>query len=118
PERRVELSVPIHVLRDTCDIVQQRYTGQGFGFGSLFFVVLLLANIRGIVLSARWLKTAADAIPRLNATLGDRPSDSLPMFLWPKTKYLLYVLATVEIGILLTSLSEWLRAPVFLFVHS
>ena len=85
-------------------IVLQRYTGQGFGLVRVIFLVLLLANIRGISLSARWPNEDADSVPRLNVTLGDKLSDSMPKLLWPKTKYLLYVLTMMEIGILVVSL--------------
>jgi hypothetical protein len=41
---------------------------------------------------------------RLNQTIGDKLSDQLPMFLWPKLRFVFYVLAAVEIGLLLLSL--------------
>jgi hypothetical protein len=63
----------------------------------------LLANIRGMILSARWPKPDV-AIDRLNQTWGDRLSDALPSFLWPKTRILCYVLASVEILFLLIAL--------------
>jgi hypothetical protein len=82
----------------------QRYTGQGFGVIRLIFLALLLANIRGMLLSARWPKTDLDSVPRLNVTLGDKLSDSMPTFLWPKTRYILYVFAVLEIAILVIGL--------------
>ena len=85
-------------------LVLQRYTGQGFGVVRLIFLALLLANIRGMLLLARWTKTDVDSVPRLNITLGDKLSDSMPTFLWPKAKYILYVFATIEIAILVISL--------------
>jgi hypothetical protein len=41
---------------------------------------------------------------RLNQTIGDKLSDQLPMFLWPKLRFVFYVLAAVEIGLLLVAL--------------
>jgi hypothetical protein len=84
-------------------LVLQRYTGQGFGVVRLIFLALLLANIRGMFLSARW-PTDLHSLPRLNVTLGDKLSDSMPTFLWPKTKYVLYVFAAIEIAMLVMSL--------------
>jgi hypothetical protein len=66
-------------------LVLQRHTGQGFGVIRLIFLALLLANIRGMLLSARWPKMDRDSVPRLDVTLGDKLSDSMPTFLWPKT---------------------------------
>src|SRR2546427_1257975 len=42
-------------------LVLQRYTGQGFGIVRLIFLALLLANIRGMLLLARWPKTDVDS---------------------------------------------------------
>lgn len=83
----------------------QRYTGNGFGVARIIFLALLFANIRGNWLSARW-EGQSSTIPstRLNQTLGDKLSDQLPAFLWPKGQFVFYVLALVEIGLLLLSL--------------
>ena len=87
-------------------LVLQRYTGQGFGLVRLIFLALLLANIRGMLLSARWPNSdSSDARAlRLNQTQGDKLSDMLPSFLWPKTRLILYVFAAIEIALLVVSL--------------
>src|SRR5947209_9001525 len=84
-------------------LVLQRYTGNGFGIVRIIFLALLFANIRGNWLSARWaLKQQSSVTPiRLNQTLGDKLSDQLPIFLWPKVKVIFYLLASLEIGLLL-----------------
>jgi hypothetical protein len=72
----------------------------------IIFLALLFANIRGNWLAARWVTDPQSALPpsRLNQTLSDKLSDQLPMFLWPKARFFFYVLASVEIGLLLLSL--------------
>ena len=87
-------------------LVLQRFTGNGFGIVRIIFLALLFANIRGNWLSARW---AAEQQPvtsstRLNETLGDKMADQLPIWLWPKVRIVFYVIAGVEIALLLLSL--------------
>ena len=81
-------------------LVLQRYTGSGFGVVRVIFLALLFANIRGNWLSTRWLKAArTDIVPaRQKATLSDRLADQLPTFLWPKVRFIFYLLALAEIG--------------------
>jgi hypothetical protein len=87
-------------------LVLQRYTGSGFGIVRIIFLALLFANIRGNWLAAHWVTDPQSALPpsRLNQTLGDKLSDQLPIFLWPKAKFVFYLMASVEIGLLLFSL--------------
>jgi hypothetical protein len=87
-------------------LVLQRYSGNGFGIVRIIFLALLFANIRGNWLSARWATDQPSSVPStpLNRTLGDKLSDQLPMFLWPKVKFVFYVLTVVETGLLLVSL--------------
>jgi hypothetical protein len=81
-------------------LVLQRYTGSGFGVVRVIFLALLFANIRGNWLSARWLRDSRiDIVPaRQNATISDKLADQLPTFLWPKVRFIFYLLALVEIG--------------------
>jgi len=87
-------------------LVMQRYTGNGFGILRIVFLALLFANIRGNWLSARWAREQPSPIPptRLNETLGDKLADQLPTWLWPKVRFVFYVIAGLEIGLLLLSL--------------
>ena len=83
--------------------VMQRYTGAGFGVLRILLQVLLFANVRGIWLAARW---PADSEARfisqpLNDTLGDKVTNLLPALLWPKLRYVFYVLAVLENAALL-----------------
>ena len=86
-------------------MVLQRYTGNGFNVARIIFLALLLSNIRGNWLSAKWANER-QSMPstRLNQTLGDKISDQLPMFLWPKGRFLFYLLAAAEILFLLIAL--------------
>src|SRR5579862_7227654 len=86
-------------------MVMQRYTGSGFGIVPIIFLALLFATIRGSWLAAGWEQNLEDAAPvRLNQTFGDKIADQLPKFLWPKARYVFYVLAWLEISLLLVSL--------------
>jgi hypothetical protein len=93
-------------------LVLQRYTGNGFGIGRIIFLALLLANIRGNWLSARWDRDPQLCPARLNQTLGDKLADQLPTFLWPKVRYVFYVLAVLELALLLFALFAPQPAPV------
>lgn len=77
----------------------------GLGVVRIIFLALLLANARGIWLSYRWERSAAEPPPvRLAQTLADKLSDQLPTFLWPKTRVLFYVFATIEVGAMMALL--------------
>lgn len=87
-------------------MVLQRYTGNGFGVVRIIFLALLFANVRGNWLSARWVKDPEDDwVPiRLNQTLTDKLADQMPTWLWPKARFVFYVLAGLEIAALLLAL--------------
>lgn len=78
-------------------------SGQGFSIVRIIFLALLLANVRGIWLAASWTKSETDPPPvRLNETWRDKLSDQLPQVLWPKTRWVFYILAALEaVGLLL-----------------
>lgn len=86
-------------------LVLQRYGG-GFGIVRIIFLALLFANIRGNWLSARWAteQNWGGSSARLNQTLGDKLADQLPTWVWPKVRIVFYVIAGIEIGLLLLSL--------------
>jgi len=87
-------------------LVMQRFQGNGFGVVRIILLALLLANIRGLWLSKRWEASAGLSAPpaRLHDTIADKLANSLPPLLWPRLRYLFYVLAFVEIAALLWSL--------------
>ena len=77
----------------------------GFNVVRLIFLALLLANVRGIWLSASWAPDPSEPpLFRLNETWRDKLADQLPQWLWPKTKILFFVLAGVEMLLLALAL--------------
>lgn len=79
-------------------LVAQRATGMGFGIVSIIILALLAANVRGIWLSSKWKPDEEMAPPvRLDRTLADKLSDQWPAVLWPKIRYLQYVIAALMI---------------------
>ena len=69
------------------------------------FLALLLANIRGTWLSATWRPLATEPPPvPLTKTIWDKFSGTLPIYVWPAGRWVFYVLAVVEILILLAAL--------------
>ena len=67
------------------------------GFLSLAAAVLLIANIRGRWIAARWAKRGdPDAFPeRMRETLKDRIVDQMPARVWPKAKAPFFCIAGV-----------------------
>ena len=91
--------------------VLQKYTGQGFGIPRLIFLALLLANVRGIWLSATWTVAGPEESPvRLSETWRDKLSDQVPALVWPKAKFIFYVVALVEFAVLLLELFPFVPA--------
>lgn len=92
-------------------MVAQRATGMGFGLVTLIILALLAANMRGIWQSSQWKRDDEIAPPeRLNQTLADKLSDQMPAVIWPKIRYLQYVVAAFMI---LGSLIALLMPPSF-----
>ena len=81
-----------------------KYAGHGVVSDLLhaIFLGLLFANIRGTFLSAKWRADATEPPPvRMTATLTDRLADQLPIHVWPVGQWFFYVLAFLEIWLLL-----------------
>jgi hypothetical protein len=75
------------------------------GILNILWLALLLANVRATWLAARWRATSTEPPPmRMNQTLGDKLSDSLPERIWPAAAFLFYPLALVLFGLLLVAL--------------
>jgi hypothetical protein len=70
---------------------------QGFGVLRILFIAVLLANVRGIWISAAWPEPEPDPHPLTAPSLFDRMSDRLPGILWPRTAWLFYILAALEV---------------------
>jgi hypothetical protein len=72
-------------------------------------IAILLANLRGTWLASKWEPGSMEAEPppRLAETFGDKLSDQLPTWLWPKIRYFFYVygfiiLVLTTAGVLIT----------------
>lgn len=62
----------------------------------LIFLALLLANLRGIWLSASFQPSESDPPPvRLNETWRDKLADQWPAAIWPWGRYVFCVLAAL-----------------------
>jgi hypothetical protein len=59
----------------------------------VLFLALLFSNARATWTASRWQADSEEAAlpPRLGETWGDKFADKLPMWLWPKIRYLYYV---------------------------
>jgi len=69
-------------------IVLQRYSGNGFSILKIIGLGLLFANVRGNWLSARWVEERKEPPPvPLDDTFFDKLGGRLPIFLWPRTRY-------------------------------
>ncbi|HEV2688810.1 MAG TPA: hypothetical protein VGV35_09655 [Bryobacteraceae bacterium] len=98
-------AVTVFVAYLLSGLVLQRSTGGGFGILRIVALALLLANVRGTWLSASWRREATEPPPvPLNETFWDKLSDRLPIVLWPKTRWLFYVLAVLENVLLMVAL--------------
>jgi hypothetical protein len=100
-QRSLAASVVVFTAYLAAAVAAQLTRGSGFGVMTIIFLALLLANIRGIWLSAKWTpENDLPSVPRLNETFFDKLSGRWPEVLWPKAKWLFAVLATLEfIGI-------------------
>jgi hypothetical protein len=90
-------------LLDT--VVLQKETGQGLGVVRIIFLALLLANVRGIWISASWQPSESDPPPaKLNENWRDKLVDQWPAAIWPWGRFVFYAAGVVEIGLLALSL--------------
>jgi len=60
-------------------------------------VVLLIANIRGTQIAARWAKTGDPEVfpERMRETWRDRLVDQMPALIWPKTRVVFFGVAAI-----------------------
>lgn len=73
-----------------------------FSILAFLFAGLLLANVRGTWLAAKWKDRADELPPRLNETIADKLCDQLPPRVWPWARWVFYPLTALELlGVLL-----------------
>ena len=63
------------------------------GIVRVLFAALLLSNLRATWIASRWTPGSEESIlpPRFNETWTDKFADTLPAWLWPKTRILYYI---------------------------
>jgi len=73
----------------------------------IIFIAILLSNLRATWIAARWKPESEEAIlpPRLNETMGDKLSDALPVWLWPKVRILYYIFSAGLLAMMLLGLT-------------
>jgi hypothetical protein len=78
---------------------------QGFGIVRIICLGLLLSNVRGTFLAARWAvsKTEPPPTPR-SGTFGEWFTDVMPRKVWPIGQFVFYILAAIEFFGLLSAL--------------
>ena len=79
------------------DVALQLRAQQGFGIVRIIFIAVLLANVRGIWLSASWPEPVPEPDAPAPLTFFDWISDRLPFFLSPRMAWLFYILAALEL---------------------
>ena len=80
-------------------------THAGVGVLDVVALALLLATVRGTWQAAKWQSVEGEPPTlRLNETLKDKFSDRMPEVVWPKARILFYVLAGIELLLLLLGL--------------
>ena len=80
----------------------------GIGVLSVITLALLLANVRGTWLAARWRAASTEPPPmRISQTLGDRISSQLPPQVWPVGRWMFYVLAAMLTGLLVMGMVQF-----------
>lgn len=72
----------------------------------VIFIAILLSNLRATWIAAGWKPESEEAIlpPRLNETVGDKLSDVLPVWLWPKVRVVYYVFSGGLFAVMLLGL--------------
>lgn len=82
------------------------FFSSGFGILRIVGVALLLANVRGTWLSARWRSSQTEPPPvPLNTTIGDKLADRLPIVIWPWARFVYYAAAATEIILVIVALA-------------
>lgn len=66
------------------------------GILSFFIVLLLIGNIRGCHIAAKWSRLDPESMPlRMNETWRDKLVDQMPARVWPKARIAYYVIASL-----------------------
>jgi hypothetical protein len=97
-QRSLAASIAVFVVYSADKIALWRLAWTSFSLIGMIIIALLLANVRGILISSEWAKqNELPHVDRLNQTFLDKLSGHWPELLWPKTKYLFALLAVIEL---------------------
>lgn len=69
----------------------------GISLLRIFFLALLLSNVRATWMAARWKPDSEEAFlpPRSDENLRDKFADKMPPWIWPKVRYPYYVFTVI-----------------------
>jgi hypothetical protein len=67
-----------------------------FSIIRIFVLVLLVANIRGTWMSAKWQEQYAEMPPRLKQTFWDKLCNQMPPVVWPLGRWVFYAMLALE----------------------
>jgi hypothetical protein len=78
----------------------------GINVVRIIFTAILISNVRATWIAAHWKPESEEAVlpPRLNETIGDKLSDGLPAWLWPKARVLYYIYSAALFAIMFLGL--------------
>jgi hypothetical protein len=83
------------------------------GVLSIAAVVLLIANIRGTHIAARWAKSGDPELfpERMRETWRDRLVDQMPALVWPRTRVVFFGIASIYLSLALAGTAMLARHP-------
>jgi hypothetical protein len=78
---------------------------------SVILTGLLFSNLRATWIAARWTPGSQEAAPapRFDESLWDKFADKLPAWLWPKVRYVYYVLSVCYLTLVAIGLTVLIR---------
>lgn len=85
----------------------------GVGVARLGIAAVLFSNLRATWMAAKWSpESLASAPPRLAETWSDKFADQIPARLWPKARFVFYVLAVLLLALEILGLAFLYRRKI------
>jgi hypothetical protein len=83
------------------------------GVLGVLIAALLLSNLRATWLASTWKlgSEQAAAPPRLAETFGDKFSDQVPRWLWPKIRIIYYIFSACMLALVAVGLMAYFKQP-------
>lgn len=95
------------------NVLAATLAGMPPGALSLICTGLLLANVRGTLIAARWVQRAPQEFPeRLGETITDKLIDQLPFRVWPKITIAFYSIASMYLALCVLGIGVLLARPI------